>query len=239
MVSELTRLYVPEKAMSIRVLLAEDDKILATGITRALQAADYTVDHVNSGDAADLAAQQIQYDALILDLGLPHVDGLDVIKHVRTSGKDVPILVITARDSVEERVRGLDLGADDYLTKPFELVELEGRLRAIMRRRNRIPPTTGREMQVRLNTMTRCVEVGANQVELSRTEFEIIEILMRHTGQVVGKQELVDLLSQANAKISLNAIEVYIHRLRKKLEPFGVGFRTIRGLGYLVDISAE
>ena len=102
--------------MSNRILLAEDDKILASGITRALQAAEYTVDHVNSGDAADLAASQIGYDALILDLGLPQIDGLEVIKNVRRSGKDVPILVITARDTVEDRVKVLDIGADDYLT---------------------------------------------------------------------------------------------------------------------------
>lgn len=221
--------------MNNRILLAEDDKILASGITRALQAADYVVDHVNSGDAASLAANQINYDALILDLGLPQVDGIEVLRSVRRSGKDVPILVITARDSVEDRVRGLDLGADDYLTKPFELVELEGRLRAIMRRRNRGGSVRGEGKHIRLNPMTRSAEVGSEIVELSRTEYEIVEILLNHAGQVVAKQELVDLLCQANAKISLNAIEVYIHRLRKKLEPLGLNFRTIRGLGYLVD----
>ncbi len=219
----------------MRILLAEDDRTLATGITRALTASDWVVDHVNSGDVADIAAQSVDYDALVLDLNLPHRSGFEILEHLRTSGKDLPVIVITARDSLEDRLHGLSIGADDYLTKPFDIAELDARLHAIIRRRGRLPIGYGTPDAVELDPKSRSILVEGVRVELSLSEYDLMGLFVSSLGNVVSKEELARHLSQSESAISANAVEVSVHRLRKKLEDTTYSLRTVRGLGYLLE----
>ncbi len=221
----------------MRVLLAEDDSILSDGITIALRQSGYAVDCVHSGEEADYAISNYPYDAVVLDLGLPLLDGLDVLKNARERGLRVPILILTARDTVEDRIIGLDLGADDYLIKPFALPELEARIRALIRRNHSEVRSELIYGPIRLDLSSRRVYVQDESVDLAPRELGILEVLLMHVGQIVSKEQLVEHLYGWEEEVGENAIEVYIHRLRKKLEPAGFNFRTIRGLGYLVENS--
>ena len=219
----------------MRILIVEDDPTLADGLTRLLRRDDYAVDCVHDGEQADhvLAAQN--YDLVILDLGLPKLDGFEVIRRVRRRGTAVPILVLTARDALADRVKGLDLGADDYLTKPFELPELEARVRALVRRGQSGGSSLLTHGRLVLDTGGRRATLDNVLLELSAREFGVLEVLMLRSGRVVNKEQLAEQLYGWEDEVGSNAIEVYVHRLRKKLEPAGVVIRTIRGLGYVLE----
>jgi len=218
----------------MRLLLAEDDRIISLGLIAALRKFGYAVDHVDNGFDADTALFSQHYDLLILDLGLPRLSGIDVLKRLRTRKSSIPVLVLTAQDAVEDRVRGLDAGADDYLTKPFALEELFARMRALIRR------STGNPTCIEMGCLSydqaqRVVHLKGEAVDLLPREKVLLEILMLRAGRLVAKAQLVDQLSSWGEEVSNNAIEVYIHRLRKKLEPGGIRIRTVRGLGYCLE----
>jgi two-component system OmpR family response regulator len=219
----------------MRLLIAEDDPLIADGLIRAMRAAGYAVDHTANGEEADEALRRFAYDLLILDLGLPRMDGTELLERLRSRGAAVPVLVLTARDALQDRVSGLDLGADDYLVKPFDLPELEARVRALLRRQR--PSLSGRLRlgDLLIDLTGRSVYHGDQRVELSGREFGVLELLARRAGRVVSKEQMLESLTGWDEDVGPNAIEVYIHRLRRKLEPCGLAIRTIRGLGYLLD----
>ena len=219
----------------MRVLIVEDNPVLADGLTRSLRQADYAVDCINDGAEADhvLAAQG--YDIVILDLGLPKIDGFEVLRRLRRRGVKVPVLVLTARDALQDRVKGLDLGADDYLTKPFDLPELEARVRALIRRGQSGGSSLLNHGALTLDIAGRRATLDGEPLDLSARELGVLEVLMMRSGRVVGKEQLAEQLYGWDEEVGANAIEVYVHRLRRKLEPAGVAIRTIRVLGYLLE----
>ena len=219
----------------MRILIAEDDAVLANGLTRTLEQAGYAIDHVNNGAQADLMLQESVYDLVILDLGLPKMDGMEVLKKLRQHGNKVAVLILTARDAIESRVKGLDLGADDYLTKPFNLEELEARVRALIRRGKLGSNVPLYCACLSLNVADKVAMNGDIPLPLSAREFSLLEMLMSRVNKVVNKEQLLETLCNWDSEIGENAIEVYVHRLRKKIEPSGVRIRTIRGLGYLLE----
>jgi two-component system OmpR family response regulator len=222
----------------MRVLIVEDDPVLADGLTRSLRQSDFAVDCVGDGEQADhvLAAQN--YDLVILDLGLPKLDGFEVLKRLRRRGGTVPVLALTARDALADRVKGLDLGADDYLTKPFDLPELEARMRALIRRGQSGGSSLLTHGPLILDTGGRRATLAGAPLDLSAREFGVLEVLLLRSGRVVNKEQVAEQLYGWDEEVGSNAIEVYVHRLRKKLEPAGVMIRTIRGLGYLLEKDA-
>lgn len=219
----------------MRILVVEDDQILGDGLTRTLRESSYAVDWAKNGAEADRIVSQTDYDAVILDLGLPELDGLDVLRRLRQRGARVPVLILTARDAVGNRVAGLDLGADDYLVKPFELTELEARLRALIRRGQGEASGQIEFGRLRYDMNGQRVYIDNEPVELSARELGVFEILALRAGRVVSKEQLLDKLCSFGDEVYPNAIEVYVHRLRKKLEGSGVVIRTVRGLGYLLE----
>jgi two-component system OmpR family response regulator len=219
----------------LRILLVEDDPVLGDGLERAFFATGYQVDRLASGADADAALATHEYDLVILDLGLPGMDGLEVLRRLRHRGGRAPVLIVTARDAVGDRVTGLDLGADDYLAKPFDLAELEARSRALLRRGQ-----AGGSPQISLGPLVfdsvgRRAVVDGQALELSAREFGVLELLVGRSGRVVAKEHLAERLSRWGEEIGANAVEVYVHRLRRKLESSGLVIRTIRGLGYLIE----
>jgi len=219
----------------MRILIVEDDPLLADGLTRSLTRADYAVDLAADGGAADAVLATETFDLVILDLGLPKLDGFEVLKRLRRRANTTPVLVLTARDTLDDRVKGLDLGADDYLTKPFELPELEARVRALIRRGQSGGGSLLTHGPLTLDTAGRRVSLAGAALDLSARELGVLEVLMLRSGRVVSKDQLAEQLYNYDNDVGANAIEVYVHRLRKKLEPAGIRIRTIRGLGYLLD----
>ena len=219
----------------MRILLTEDDPMLADAVSRALSQAGHAVDIARDGAAADSALAANPYDLAILDVSLPVFDGFEVLRRLRARRLRVPVLILSVRDSVEDRVNGLDLGADDYLTKPFHLFELEARVRALLRRAHEMASPELEHGRLRLDSSGRRLYCEGQPVELTSREFATIEVLLMRVGRVVTKQQLVDHLYGWDDGLSSNAVEVLIHRLRKKLEPTGLDIRTIRGMGYLVE----
>ena len=218
----------------MRILIAEDDSILADGLSRSLRQNGYAVDAVHDGASADSALAAQPFDLLILDIGLPKLSGLEVLRRMRARNSHMPVLILTAADSIEQRVKGLDLGADDYMAKPFALSELEARVRALTRRGAGGGPTVLRHGRLSFDQVGRVVTVDEQAVELSAREVSLLEILLQRSGRMVSKKQLVDHLCEWGEEVSTNAIEVYVHRLRKKLEP-GVKIATVRGLGYCLE----
>ena len=223
----------------MRILIAEDDPVLADGLTRSLRQLDYAVDCVASGDQVDHVLLAQNYDLVILDLGLPRLDGFEVLRRLRHRGSKVPVLILTARDALDDRVKGLDLGADDYLTKPFDLPELEARVRALIRRGQSGGASLLSHGALRLDTAGRRATLNGVPLDLSARELGVLEVLMHRSGRVVNKEQLAEQLYGWDEEVGANAIEVYVHRLRRKLEPAGVVIRTIRGLGYLLEKAAN
>lgn len=221
----------------MRILIAEDDTVLADGLIVSMKQAGHAVYWSKSGKEADDLLSLANYDLVLLDLGLPHMDGLRVLDRMRKRGSKTPVLIVTAREGLEERVRGLDLGADDYIAKPFDLPELEARVRALLRRGQ-----CGATNEICLGSLSydaarKRAAVRAQPLELSAREICILEVLLRNAGHVVSKRQMLESLCGWDGEISDHAIEVYVHRLRKRLDGSGASIRTIRGLGYLIEHS--
>ena len=219
----------------MRILIAEDDSILADGLVRSLRQSGYAVDHVKHGAEADTALSLQTFDLLILDLGLPLMSGLEVLRRLRARNSQMPVLILTAADSVDERVKGLDLGADDYMAKPFALNELEARVRALTRRGAGGGPTVVRHGSLSFDQVGRIAYINEQVIELSARELGVLEVLLQRIGRLVSKEQLVNHLCEWGEEVSNNAIEVYVHRLRKKIEPSGARIMTVRGLGYSLE----
>ena len=222
----------------MRILIAEDDQVLADGLLRTLRKGGYAVDHVASGSEADAALADHEFDLVILDLGLPKLSGLEVLRKLRGRGSSVPVLILTAADSVEQRVKGLDLGADDFMAKPFALAELEARVRALTRRGLGTAATLIKHGPLSFDATGRVAYLNEQPIELSARELSLLEVLLQRSGRLVSKDQLVEKLCEWGDEVSNNAIEVYIHRLRKKIEPGGVRIATVRGLGYCLEKMA-
>jgi len=219
----------------MRILLAEDDSVLADGLTRSLRHSGYAADCVKDGADADLALATQTFDLLILDLGLPKLPGLEVLRRLRARDSRLPVLILTAGDSIEQRVTALDLGADDYMAKPFALSELEARVRALTRRGAGGGPSVIRHGPLSYDQVGRLAYLGEQMLELSARELGLLEVLLLRCGRLVSKEQLVDHLCEWGEEVSNNAIEVYVHRLRKKIETGGVRIATVRGLGYCLE----
>ncbi len=222
----------------MRILLAEDDSVLADGLCRSLRRAGFAVDHAQNGAEADAAASTQGYDLMILDLGLPKMPGLEVLRRLRAKANGtnarMPVLILTAADGVEDRVKGLDLGADDYMAKPFDLAELEARARALTRRGMCGAPTLIQNGALSYDLSGRVAYLNDQPLELSARELGLLEIFLQRTGRLVSKDQLVEHLCEWGEELSTNAIEVYVHRLRKKIEP-AASISTVRGLGYCLE----
>ncbi len=223
----------------MRILLVEDNEKLAKGIADVLSGSGFQVDIVGDGEEAEAALLVETFALVILDLSLPGLDGLDVLKNLRDRGVTVPVLVVTARGDLDDRVRGLDIGADDYLTKPFEVSELEARVRALIRRSAGKAQSaidfSGLVLDIANNTLT----ADGAPVEISPRELSVFRLMLMSRGQVVPKAQIVAALSTFDADISENAVEQTISRLRKRLAAHGVGIRTARGMGYFLFSEAE
>jgi two-component system OmpR family response regulator len=219
----------------MRILIAEDDRVLADGLLRSLRHAGYAVDHVETGADADAALACSSFDLVILDLGLPRLSGFEVLKRLRARGGQAPVLILTAADSVEDKVRGLDLGADDYMAKPFSLQELEARVRALTRRGLSGASPIVKHGPLTYDQVGRVAYLNDQMVELSARELGLLEVFLQRTGRLVSKDQLVEHLCEWGEEVSTNAIEVYVHRLRKKIETGPVRIATVRGLGYCLE----
>jgi two-component system OmpR family response regulator len=218
----------------MHVLLVEDDAVLADGIARNLTNHGIVVDVVSNGTDADEVLKRQTMSAVVLDIGLPGIDGFEVVRRLRARGSMTPVLLLTARDAVEDRVFGLELGADDYLVKPFATPELVARVRAMLRRSGPAQAT----LQVgglTLDSVARRATVHGRVIELSAREWGILEYLVQQRGRVVSKQQIIDAILPWGEELTLNAVEVYVSRIRIKVGDAGLGLRTIRGFGYMLD----
>jgi len=221
----------------MHILLVEDDAVLADGLARTLQAQGMRVEVARDGLQADTLLQRAPPLVAVLDIGLPGIDGFEVVRRLRARGDATPVLLLTARDAVEDRVRGLETGADDYLVKPFATPELVARIRALARRN--APKSTILALgNIVLDSGARRARVGERALELSVREWAVLEYLLQHAGRVVSKQQIVDAIAPWGEDLTLNAVEVYVSRLRLKLDGAGVSLRTIRGFGYLLEAGA-
>jgi len=223
----------------LRILLVEDDVMLAEAVMRALTQAAHVVDVARTGEDADHALSVTDYDLVLLDVGLPQIDGFEVLRRLRQRRSTVPVLMLTVRDAVEDRITGLDLGADDYLTKPFHLSELEARVRALIRRAHAGAGSDLVHGRLRLDMAGRRLYCDGQPLDLSGRELAVIELMLLREGKVVTKQQIVDNLYGWEDVSSSNAVEVFVYRLRKKLESCGadVNINTVRGMGYLIEKS--
>ena len=220
----------------MRLLLVEDNDTLADALSRSLMKQDYAVDILQDGDHADEVLATQTYDLVILDLTLPKMDGLEILRNLRRRGSETPVLILTARTEVKERVAGLDLGADDYLTKPFALEELEARVRAMLRRRSGEAKSTAIAHGVlTFDTQSRSCRIEDREIDLTPRERSLLEVLLRRCGKVVSKEQIAESIFSFDDEASLSSIEIYVHRLRKKLAHPHVNIRTVRGLGYLLE----
>ena len=219
----------------MRVLLAEDDAAIAAALRDSLLDGGYAVDHVGDGLSAANALRNESYDLLVLDIGLPRLDGMQVLRQARARGAGLPVMVVTARDGVSERIRALDDGADDYLVKPFVLAEFLARTRALIRRRTSggIPETAFGRLNVNLDA--RRVRLGTQAIDLTAREFALFEALYIRQQRVVSRRQLIEAICNWEQDLTDNGLDISIHRLRRKLHDSGVRIRTIRGLGYLLE----
>lgn len=219
----------------MRILLVEDDTMLADSIREGLEKSSFSVDHLNAAEPALSALGLTHYDLAIIDIGLPGMSGLELVRQLRQRGIQVPVLILTARDGLDDRISGLDLGADDYMVKPFQLPELQARMRALIRRSR---SSTSSELvvgNIRLDLARRVATAHGEILELTGREWEILQQLMLASPNVLSKQKMAESLSQWENEITANAVEIYVSRLRHKLQECGVEIRTIRGIGYRLD----
>lgn len=219
----------------MRILVIEDDPTLGNALQEFLTQQGYAVDWLQEGDRVVETLVGQHYDLLLLDLNLPGKGGLEVLHELRAASQTLPVLILTARDGVDDRVAGLDGGADDYVTKPFELAELAARVRALGRRRAGQAHAIIEAGPLQFDTVGREVRVAGERLNLSVRELSVLEMLMLRAGKVVTKRQIVNSLSAWDADFSENAVEVYIYRLRRRLEGTGAGIQTVRGFGYLLE----
>lgn len=222
----------------MRILLVEDDVMVACGVKLGLVDAGYAVDWVGSAEKALEISRSEAFDLAVIDLGLPGMDGLDLIKRLRQVGYTMPVMILTARDALDDRVRGLDLGADDFMIKPFELPEMLARLRALLRRSQAATSSVLTFGPLEMDTATRraCARPCGQLIELGQREWTVLEYLLLHAPKPASKDKLLQALTGWDKEITPNAVEVYISRLRGKLEPLGVALRSIRGFGYRLEV---
>lgn len=220
----------------MRILLAEDDPLLGDGLRAGLRQQGFQVDWVRDGRAAERELRAEVHTAAVLDLGLPLMDGMDVLQRVREAGVHIPVLVLTARDAVPDRIRGLDRGADDYVVKPVDLHELGARLRALIRRAHGRPQECLHAADVALDPAARQVTLAGEPVALSTREFDLLQALLLNAGRVLSREQLEQHLYSWGHEVESNAVEVHIHHLRKKLRPDLI--TTVRGVGYSVARDA-
>lgn len=219
----------------MKVLLAEDDEYMLNGLLLALRRRGYTVEPVRTGPEAKAALLTSSFDLLLLDLGLPELDGTEVLSNLRERGDDIPVIVITARDSLEDKIQGLDLGANDYLVKPFHFLELEARIRAALRKshwRNQVEIEFG---SLCLNTNSGLLTLHDQELDLTPKEAVVLKTLMARGGHVVSKRQIMDQVSDWIDESSENAVEIIVHRLRRKIESADVSINTVRGFGYILE----
>jgi two-component system OmpR family response regulator len=222
----------------LRILLVEDDRPLADALTSLLTGAGYAVDCVGDGLSAEALARAESFELVILDLNLPQMDGLSVLRAMRARRNAAAVMILTARGAPEERVRGLDLGADDYMVKPFDVAEFEARVRSLLRRRAGLTSARVEIGALVLDLTTRTVTAGGQVLDLPARERALLELLMVNAGRVVAKEAIVQSLTALDDILSDNAIEQYVSRLRRRIAPHGVSLRTARGLGYVLDPEA-
>lgn len=224
----------------MRLLLIEDDLELANGLVNSLAQSNYAADVVHTGQAAIDACEITPYELLILDLGLPDEDGISVLRRLRRLGVVAPVLILTARDDLQDRIAGLDADGDDYLPKPFALGELEARIRALLRRGSPSSPTLGFG-DISLDPASRIVTVHGHEITLTARELAVLELLLRRQGRIVSKQQMIESLYNWADDINPSTIEVFVSRLRRKFEGAGsgVGIRVLRGLGYRLEQRAR
>lgn len=223
----------------MRILLVEDDSLLASGLAAALRQSGYAVDWAARGDDADRWLASEEYDLVLLDLGLPGLDGVEVLRRLRGRDTPVPVLVLSARETLDERIRTLDLGADDYLVKPAALSEIEARMRVLLRRRH---AQSGPQIvfgPLRLDPVGKRGYLNGEAQDFSARDWQVLEILASRADRIVSKEQLLASLFGWEEGVTLNAIEKAVSRLRAKLEPAGIGIRTVRGLGYMLEKPAE
>jgi two-component system, OmpR family, response regulator len=222
----------------LRILITEDDAALGEALRHSLNHVGYAVDWVENGTLADEALRADVYDLLILDLGLPQLDGYDVLKRLRKHDGRIPVLILSGRESAGDKVHGLDLGADDYLVKPFALDELHARVRALLRRGKGSANPIINAARLTFDTVDRVASVGSRTLELSVHETALLEALLHRLGKVVSKEQLVERIYSYDHEVGTNAIEVYIHRLRKKIDGSGLAVKTLYGRGYALEAIA-
>lgn len=223
----------------MRILVAEDNITLADGLAAVLRGSGYAVDVVRDGMSAHAVLAAERFDLVILDLNLPGMDGLEVLRALRARRDNTAVLVLTARGALDDRVRGLDLGADDYMTKPFEVSELEARARVLLRRQAGVRGALVDYGGLSLDTNSRTLSANGEAFDLPARELSVLETLLLRAGKVVGKQQIIQSLAAFDDDLSANAVEQYVSRLRKRLAPIGLTVRTARGLGYYLDKATE
>ena len=223
-----------ETGVKPRLLVVEDDAMLAKGLESALAKEGYAVDWVNNGESALETLSAAHFDFVVLDIGLPGIDGFEVLRRLRVKGQELPVLVLTARDTVDDRVHGLDLGADDYLVKPFALPELAARVRALGRRGRSPAGPKITHGPLTFDTAARRAWLDGAPLELAAREWSVLEVLLGRTEKIVSKEAIIESVAGLGEELSPNAIEVYVSRLRAKLEPAGIRIRTVRGFGYML-----
>lgn len=219
----------------MRVLIVEDDKLVADGLKEGLRQLNYTVDVAHSAESAERFVLAEDFDVALVDIGLPEADGLQFIRRIRAQGKCLPVLILTALDSVDDTIRGLDSGADDYLTKPYRLPEVAARIRALVRRSKSIADACLRHGPLSMDTASRKASLDEKPLELTNREWAILEMLVLNAPNVVSKDKLTHNLAGWDKDITPNAIEVHVSRVRNKLSVSNLLIRTVRGIGYRIE----
>lgn len=218
----------------MRVLIVEDDALLADGLVRTFAANGFVADRVDNGRTADDLLRREPFDLVVLDVGLPGLDGFEVVRRARARQQMMPVLILTARDAVQDRVHGLNLGADDYLLKPFDLDELMARANALVRRSRAQQHERIAHGPLEMDFVARRCFVGGEPLELPLREWTLLEFLLRNVEKVVNKEQIIAAVCRWDEEMSSNAVEVYVSRLRTKLDPHGIRIRTVRGFGYML-----